>query len=158
MPAIQISIADKIAAVQGSPTIICGNSDYTVTFSFDSEWDNYTEKTCVFRFYYNGLRQKRSYLFTGASVAVPILHDISEVEIGVFAGNLHTTTPARVPCVRSITDGAQSNGTPPTDVYAQLMAYLAGMQGGAPAGLSSLHIFGADAGASGATSIVEEET
>ena len=158
MPNIEITVENKVAAVAGNPTIICGNSDYTVTFSFDAEWSAYAAKTCVFRFYYNGLRQKRSYLFTGTTVAVPILHDIDEVEIGVFAGNLHTTTPARVPCVRSITDSAASNGVPATDVYAQLMEYLAGLSSdGKAAGACAWKIAGAACAVSGSVEIVEEE-
>ncbi len=38
MPDIQITVASKIAAAQGSPSIVCGNSDYTAVFAFDGEW------------------------------------------------------------------------------------------------------------------------
>ena len=130
MTTINVTIQDKIAAAEGSPTIICGNSDYTVKFTFDSEWNAYAAKTVRFRFYQNGMALHYDILFTGDTVNVPVLHDVYEVEIGVYAGNLHTTTDARVPCVRSITDGDAVHEDPPADLYEQLMELLSHMSGG----------------------------
>lgn len=130
MTTINVSVQDKIAAAAGSPSIICGNSDYTVSFTFDSEWDAYTAKTARFRFFQNGMPLHYDILFTGNIVNVPVLHDVYEVEIGVYAGNLHTTTDARVPCVRSITDGDAVHPDPPADLYEQLMELLSHCGGG----------------------------
>lgn len=40
MKNIQIVVADKIAT-NASPDVayVCGNSDYTITFQFDDEWE-----------------------------------------------------------------------------------------------------------------------
>lgn len=130
MPEIQMTITEKIAAVRDAPVIVCGNSDYTIQFTFDSEWDDYEEKTAEFRYWRNGERKKDEVLFSGDTVSIPILRDIDEVEIGVYAGNLRTSTPARIPCARSITDGDAVHDPPTPDVYNQLMEYLAGIQSG----------------------------
>ena len=145
MPDIQITIANKTATVQGSPTIICGNSDYKINFSFDSEWGDYTAKTMRLRFYQNGVLRRYDAVFTGNTVALPALYDIPEVEIGVYAGNIRTTTPARVQCDTGITDGDPTHDAPTSDVYQQLMAYLAGLQGGGEqVGISELEFIGTD--------------
>ena len=130
MPDISISVTEKIAQVQGSPVIVCGNSDYTVNFTLDGEWDDYEEKTAEFRYWRSGEKKRSEVLFSGDTVSIPILRDIDEVEIGVYAGDLHTSTPARIPCARSITDGDAVHDPPAPDVYAQLMEYLASLQNG----------------------------
>ena len=130
MPEIIISIENKEAQLRAPATIVTGNSDYTVRFMFDPEWDEYEEKTAEFRYWRSGEKKRSEVLFSGSTVAVPILRDIDEVEIGVYAGNLHTSTGARIPCARSITDGSAVHDPPPTDVYNQLMEYLASLQNG----------------------------
>lgn len=174
MPEIQITVTDKVAQVSGSPVIVCGNSDYAVTFTFDSEWNAYTAKTARFAYYKNGIFMYEDVLFEGSSVSIPVLHDIDEVAIGVYAGDLHTTTPARVPCQRSITDGAAIHSDPQPDIYAQLLEYLAGLQGGGGAAGATAFDFrnmrlpdyttgtviasaGASGGAAGVTTEVEGE-
>lgn len=150
MPAIEITVAGKIAQVQGNPVIVCGNSDYTVQFTFDSEWNGYAAKTARFNFVQNGVRLYYDVLFEGSSCTVPVLNDVYEVEIGVYAGDIHTSTPVRVPCVRSATDGAAQHPDPPPDVYEQLMDYLENLGGGGGvAGEAALHTAGAFGGVAG---------
>lgn len=132
MPDIQITVTDKIAQAAGSPVIVCGNSDYTVTFAFDREWTRYTAKTARFNFVRNGVRQYYDVLFEGSTCEIPVLNDVYEVEIGVYAGDIHTSTGARIPCERSDTAGAAQHADPPADVYDQLLEYLAGLQRGDP--------------------------
>ena len=159
MTAIDVRVRARIAAALGSPQIICGNSDYTVRFDFDDEWSAYEAKTARFKFYQNGFPLHYDVLFTGNTVTVPVLDDTYEVEIGVYAGNIRTTTDARVPCMQSITDGDSVHPVPTPDVYNQLMEYLAGLQGGgAAAGLTMPQIYGAAADAAGVTTIIEEGT
>ena len=116
MPNINISIKNKIAT---SPDehIVCGNSDYTVTFLFDEEWAAYDTKTA--RFIYNG--KKEEVVFSGNVCEVPIIRNAVVCAIGVFAGDLHTTTPALVACNKSIlcADGLPPDPSP--DVYVQLI-------------------------------------
>lgn len=142
MPEIRITVREKTATLSVPATLVCGNSDYTAIFELDDEWAPYTRKTAVFRYYQNGLPIHEDIQFSGAKVSIPILRGIDEVEIGVCAGNLRTTTPARVACVRSITDGDAVHDPPAPDVYDQLMEYLAGLQGGGAAVGQLTAIFG----------------
>lgn len=100
---INITVVDKIAT-NATPDvrIVCGNSGYKVTFDFDEEWA--AEASKVARFVYHKGREKlfKEKAFSGNVVDVPILKGIDYVLVGVYAGDLSTTTPARVLCKRSI--------------------------------------------------------
>lgn len=126
---INITIADKVAAVQGAPCIICGNSDYSVSFTFDAEWDDYEIKTARFVYASAGKMHSTDVVFEGDTVTAPVLSGVSEVFVGVYAGNLHTTTPARIPCKQSILCGDPVHAEPTPDVYNQLMELLASKGG-----------------------------
>lgn len=129
MPDIQIKVADKIAT--GDDTkIICGNSDYTAVFDFDDEWSAYDTKTA--RFVYCGTYT--DVVFTGNECPIPIIQDTRSLTIGVYAGDLHTTTPAYVSCVPSILCGGGVPADPTPDVYAQILELLNNIaDGGKPA-------------------------
>lgn len=99
---ININITDKRALAEGTPVIICGNSDYVVNFTFDDEWAAYTAKTARFVWCRDAVTEYADVDFSGASVNAPMLIDVAEVYIGVFAGDLITSTPVRVACERSI--------------------------------------------------------
>lgn len=119
MPVINISVENKIAEADGI-LYVCGNSDFVAKFAFDAEWEAYENKTA--RFCYNN-----SYVdvvFTGNECPVPIISGTYFFNIGVYAGNLHTTTPARVPCKKSILCDTGFPADPPNDVYNQIMAKL----------------------------------
>jgi hypothetical protein len=111
MPNINITVAGKIATnTTPGEIIVCGNSDYTVTFDFDNEWRTQTKRTARFVYYKNGQALYKEAAFTGNTVAVPVLSGIDFVLVGVYAGNLITTTPAKVLCDRSILCGDQLEG------------------------------------------------
>lgn len=124
---ISINIKDKIATVEGSPVIVCGNSDYEIRFAFDDEWTDKTTKTARFVYLVNGQRQYQDVVFTGDTVSVPVLANTDEVAVGVFAGELSTTTPALIPCKRSIRCGTGAPADPTPDQYDQIMAAMAGL-------------------------------
>ena len=96
---LNVDVVNKIATFQKrGGCIVCGNSDYQIRFTFDSEWSEFPTKTA--RFITNG--QFTDVDFTGDYCAVPILYDTTEVEVGVYAGELKTTTSAFIGCYRSI--------------------------------------------------------
>ena len=99
---IKINIADKRPTVIGSPVIVCGNSDYSIEFAFDAEWANASAKTARFVYVKSGAVKYQDVEFTGNTAPVPVLAGIKEVQVGVYAGELRTTTPARIPCEFSI--------------------------------------------------------
>lgn len=130
MPDIAVIVRDKVAQVQGNPEIVCGNSDYTVTFDFDAEWDAYEHKTAHFSFLENGVPRFYDVQFSGNSVQIPAVWNTCEMLIGVYAGDIRTTTAAAVPCIPCITDDEPVHPDPPPDVYEQLVELLEEMQGG----------------------------
>ncbi len=96
---LRISVNNKVATYRKRDGfIVCGNSDYQIKFSFDSEWNAATNKTA--RFIWNGKFEEVK--FTGDTCNVPIITNTDSVEVGVYAGNLKTTTSAQIPCQRSI--------------------------------------------------------
>ena len=116
MPIINISIKNKIAQ---NPTkeIICGNSDYVVYFDFDEEWSEHTIKTA--RFAYNNVYVDVP--FEGNTVAAPVISNAFTCAVGVFAGDLRTTTPAIIKCQKSIICGDGVPTKPREDVYNQIV-------------------------------------
>lgn len=114
---INVLVSGKVATAPKNAVYICGNSDYTVHFEFDDEWSAFDAKTARFR--YGGKHQDVA--FTGDQCPVPKMSNIYSFEIGVYAGDLHTTTPAYVPTKKSILCGSGVPDAPQEDVYGQLM-------------------------------------
>lgn len=129
MPDISVKIRDKVATGDGT-RIVCGNSDYTVNFDLDAEWSAYDAKTM--RVYY-GLGQQAQYtdvVFRGASCALPVILDCVHVAIGLYAGDLRSSTRASFQCAPSILCDAGAPSAPPDDVYAQIMELINTLQAG----------------------------
>lgn len=131
MPTIQIAVKNKIAA---SPVeqLVCGNSDYQIEFLFDEEWDSLSVKTA--RFVWNG--QKQDVVFEGNTCPVPVISNATTCLVGVYAGDLRTTTPALVGCRKSVLCEGGLPADPAPNVYAQIMEMLnkGGAANGIPAG------------------------
>lgn len=124
---IQIDVLGKIAILSNpKQCIVCDNTDYAVTFRFSEEWDGYTNKTCRFKYG----RKYTDVVFSGDTVEVPRLSDCEVCEIGIFAGDLYTTTPAKIFCHKSILSGGGSPAEPTDDVYNQIMDMLADIKAG----------------------------
>ena len=107
---LNITVRNKIATTTDPATVVNGNNDYTVVFDFDSEWDSLSSKTAMF--VYGREEQKyKTVTFTGNSCVMPALYNTGYVLIGVFAGNIKTTTAAYVKCIPCIRD---NDSTPDT--------------------------------------------
>ena len=117
MKNIEINISNKIATLKEKFVGVCGNSDYVVVFDFDDEWKSHATKTA--RFKYAG--QYTDVVFTGNECPMPIILDTASVEIGVYAGNLHTTTSACVLMKTCILSGSGVPADPTPDVYNQII-------------------------------------
>ena len=109
-----VRVERKIAKAIGSPVIICGNSGYTITFELDAEWDDKLEKTARFVWASStGVMKYTDQKFSGDTVEVPILVNIERVYVGLFAGELTTTTSAMINCKKSILcQSAKEGGDP----------------------------------------------
>lgn len=100
---LNIAVRNKIATTIDPATVVNGNNDYTVVFDFDSEWDSLSSKTAMF--VYGREEQKyKTVTFTGNSCVMPALYNTGYVLIGVFAGDIKTTSAAYVKCIPCIKD------------------------------------------------------
>ena len=120
MQVVKIKVENKIAALISPVDIICDNSDYVIEFSFDKEWDNYPNKTA--RFSYNGTYDE--VLFEGNICNAPPISNAKGVFVGVFSGDIRTTSPALVPCKPSILTLGGTHADPPEDIYVQILDVL----------------------------------
>ena len=127
MALINVSIRVRVAELaDDAPAYICGNEGYTVVFDFDEEWDDIEVKTMRVTWLdtFTGQQRHIDTEFAGAQLSLPVIADAYEIGIGVYVGNIMTTTAAHLPCERSITDGATYHDEPAPDLYAQLLAFL----------------------------------
>lgn len=121
---ININITDKRPVVEGSPVIVCNNSDYSIKFTFDADWGVDTYKTARFVYSRGGRVLHEDRGFIGDTVQVPELANVSAVYIGVFEGDLHTSTPAVIPCELSIICKSGEPAAPPPDIDQTLAEQL----------------------------------
>lgn len=118
---LNVSVANRVATYhRRDGAIVCGNSDYSIRFIFDAEWDEHPTKTA--RFIAGG--EPVDVEFTGDTVTAPALHGVWMVKVGVYAGNLRTTTSAIIPCELSILCGGGEPVEPTSSFYAQIMEAL----------------------------------
>ena len=130
MPTIHVNVKNRVATANGDSRIINGNSDYNIEFDFDSEWADLNNKIGIFA-YNDAAAHKWAYqtvMFSGNTCAVPILRDIHCVYVGVTAGNVRVTTPAKVQCRLSISDYADTEEPPSDDIWGQILAKLDELQ------------------------------
>lgn len=114
----RITIKNKVAIDENPELkIVCNNSTYRVEFHFDAEWDKHDVKTA--RFVYNGMVVDVP--FAGTSCKMPPLSNARMCEIGVYAGDIQTSTPALVSCNKSILDETGLPPPPADDVYNQIV-------------------------------------
>ena len=113
MRELHIDIQNKIAAYNTRcGSIVCGNNDYRIRFTFDDEWDEYPSKQV--RFSWNG--KYIDVVILGDTVPVPMISQATSLTVGVYAGDkLYTTTPAKIPCLRSIL--CETDRAKPADYY-----------------------------------------
>ena len=130
MPTIHINVKNRVATANGDSRIINGNSDYNIEFDFDAEWSDLNNKIGIFA-YPDAAAHKWAYqtvMFSGNTCTVPILRDIHCVYVGVTAGNVRVTTPAKVQCRLSISDYADTEEPPSADIWGQILAKLDELQ------------------------------
>ena len=120
MKRIEISVENLVAWQTNSIDYVCGNSEFVVGFVFDTEWNEFETKTA--RFIHGG--EYTDIVFTGTECKVPVVLNATRMEVGVFAGDLRTTTPACVKCRKSVLCDSGTPENPVPDVYAQLIEMI----------------------------------
>lgn len=121
---IVIKVTDKVPElVSGPEYVVCDNSDYTVVWQLDEEWAQFEHRTMQVN-YKDGTYER--VLFTGDTCALPAIPVPGSVHVGLFAGDIHTTRPARLLAVRSATTDSGEERDPMPDGYAQAIEALDG--------------------------------
>ena len=119
---IVIKVTDKVPEIISGPQyVVCDNSDYTVVWQLDEEWAQFEHRTMQVN-YKDGTYER--VLFTGDSCALPAIPVPGPVHVGLFAGDIHTTRPARLLAVRSATTDSGEERDPMPDGYAQAIQAL----------------------------------
>ncbi len=103
----------------GEFDVIADNSDYFIHFTFDDEWSSLT-KTVRF---VNGKNYADIILPDDNTVKIPIqILTPPALSIGVYAGELHTSSPFKIRCRASILTSDGTPAEPAEDVYSQLIS------------------------------------
>lgn len=120
---INVEVRGKIATLTSMNfELVGGNDDYKVVFDFDADWEKYPAKTALFVYGKTTIER----VFEGNVCEGVAIENSSMCLVGVFAGDIATTTPALIDNIRlSIRDVATSLPQPPKeDVYNQIMELL----------------------------------
>lgn len=119
---IVIKVTDKVPEIISGPEyVVCDNSDYTVVWQLDEEWAQFEHRTMQVN-YKDGTYER--VLFTGDTCALPAIPVPGPVHVGLFAGDIHTTRPARLLAVRSATTDSGEERDPMPNGYAQAIEAL----------------------------------
>lgn len=123
---ISITVQNKKAQVQGNPVIVCGNSDYVLSFDLDSDWDEVTGIKAQIAYLQNGHTVRQTVpVLPGGMSPFPAISGAREVQIGVYGGSIRTAAPAVIPCMPCETDIPGARKTAENDVYNAIMEVLA---------------------------------
>lgn len=121
---IKITVRRKLP-ICGDVAIVCNNSDYTVIWELDEEWSGYDTKTM--RTVYKDSTYTDT-VFTGNTVALPVVTVPGTVKIGLYAGDIRTSRAALIRAFPSITSDGGAPAAPSEDVYNQLMERMAQLE------------------------------
>lgn len=96
---LTVVVRNKVPTVDYGEVLVADNSEYRIRFDLDSEWDSTPVRTA--RFIIGEWTTDSS--FIGDTVRLPLLPSgAHEVGIGLYAGELRTTSAARVPVMDSV--------------------------------------------------------
>ena len=119
MQEIKIIVKNRIAR-PAEGIVVCCNTDYKVIFEFDEEWPEADLKTLRV---ISG-KGYEEVTFTGNEVIMPQVQNVTQCKIGVYCGDLQSTTPAYFECKKSILSGAETHQAPTEDVYNQIVEMI----------------------------------
>ncbi len=127
MRELQITVRSRIAQLTGQTEIVCGNSDYAAVFDLDAEWDAYPVKTmrAVWKDADTGKMLYADVLFEGSRAVLPPVYRTAQVLLGIYAGDIRTSTPVRIPCCAA---GHNAHPEPAQDIYVQLLNLMERLQ------------------------------
>lgn len=96
---LTVTVRNKVPEIRYGDYLVSDNKQLKIVFDLDSEWDAYAHKTA--RFNLDGWQFDIA--FTGDTVTLPLLPAYTgELKVGVYAGDLATTTAVSIPVRDSI--------------------------------------------------------
>ena len=105
---LTVTVRNKVPSVSFGEYLVSENTGYRIRFDFDREWESHYVK--IAHFDMGGWQYEKQ--FAGSTVDVPLLpSDITELKLGVIAGDLTTTSAVTIPVYDSILSGAQPTST-----------------------------------------------
>lgn len=102
---------------------VCNNTDYRAVFTFDKAW-NGKQKTARFMCYGKGKKLLYSHdvVLDDDMCVIPKISDAGTVKVGVYAGNLSTTSTASLTFIESaLSDQDAKREVPPNNIVDKLM-------------------------------------
>ena len=111
---------DGCIAISPEEKIVCDNKHYRIKFHLSDEWMDEYAKTARFIYKENIIDEP----FEGDEVDVPPVIDASILLVGIYAGDLHTTTSAVVECLPSVRGKKGAPADPPTSLYDKLIELI----------------------------------
>lgn len=123
---IHINVMRRIAERSGGvKAIVADNTEYTIQFLFDAEWQAYPAKTVLF-VRDDGLCYPPVIMEDGKdSCKIPRINGTGHIRIGVTAGDIITTTPAEIRVLRSVLEASgQVLDKPDDNVWACVIEQL----------------------------------
>lgn len=116
MPEIIIAVQNKLPILAGTvQSIVAGNSDYTIRFLFDDQWEE-GEKTVYF-VRSNGYAYAPVKTVDGV-VQVPVQTDVnlmSQLLVGVRQGDVKTSRPCGIAVYPAISDAIKDDAVQPKE-------------------------------------------
>ena len=127
MHELNITVCGRVAEISRDAEIVCGNSDYIAVFDFDAEWDAYPVKTMrvVWMDADTGKMLYADVLFEGTRAVLPPVYRTAQLLLGIYAGDIRTSTPVRIPCCAA---GHNPHPEPAQDIYEQLLRLMKRLQ------------------------------
>lgn len=128
---IHIEVRDKVATLKSMNfQLVGGNSDYEVVFDFDADWDEHIVKTALFTFGDTTVAKP----FSGSVCEGVAVSNATLCYIGVFSGDIVTSTAALVEVGLSARDIGDVPEPPSEDVYNQIITLINEKLGGGGGG------------------------
>lgn len=135
MPVIKIQVRNKVPKVinqtplpegwKDPRSVVCYNgwdeNTYTIKWDLDKEWTKFEHLTMHVTFPDD---TSTDVLFKGNTCPLPPIQSPGNTYVGLYAGNIHSTTPAKLCAMRST---LSKGGFPPkTDAYLDVLNELEG--------------------------------
>lgn len=117
MKEIHVTVRDGVAFQTDHTAYIAGDGETWVVFAFEDDWSRYPAR--VARFQTESGYQ--DVMFRGEKCHVPVFTYAQKLEVGLYAGNLRTTTPARLFVRPGIRSAWGAPADPEPNVFDQLM-------------------------------------